>query len=83
MTPEELARKAQQLLDDPLVQQIFAQLDDRYVDDFRKSLPADTAKRETAHARLMALKDVRSALAAFVTDAKIRAHNSGLKNGEK
>ena len=79
MNTEELARKAQQLLDDPLVQQVFAKLEARYINDFRGSAANEAAKRETAYARLTALQDLKRGIEDVVYDHKVRAHNSSLK----
>jgi hypothetical protein len=76
LSPEELARRAQQLLDDAVVQEIFASLEGRYVTEWRHTSPADVQKRETAHASIRALDDFRSRLKSLATAPKVEAHNS-------
>lgn len=77
MTPAELANRAQQLLDDPAVQEIFASLEGRYMTEWRHTSPNDTQKREAAHAAIRALDDFRAKLKALATAPKVDAHNKG------
>lgn len=75
-TPDEIARRSQQLLDDPVVQEIFAALEGRYVTEWRHTPPADVQKREAAHAAIRALDDFRAKLKSLATAPKVEAHNS-------
>lgn len=72
----EIAIKAQQLLDDALVQQIFATLEARYISDWRNSAPDDVQKREAAHASVKALDDFRARLSSLSKAPKVEAHNA-------
>lgn len=76
MTPDETARKAQSLVNDPLVAEIFASLEGRYITEWRHTPPADVQKREAAHAAIRALDDFRSRLKALATAPKVEAHNN-------
>lgn len=76
MTPEETARKAQALVNDPLVAEIFATLEGRYIHQWRNTPPEDVQKREAAHAAIRALDDFRSRLKALATAPKVEAHNN-------
>lgn len=71
----EIARRAQQLIDDPVVQEVFASLEGRYITEWRHTSPADMQKRETAHAAVRALDDFRAKLKALATAPKVDAHN--------
>lgn len=77
MTPQELANRAQQLIDDPVVAEIFASLEGRYITEWRHTPPADVQKREAAHAAIRALDDFRAKLKALATAPKVEAHNKG------
>ena len=81
MTPEETARKAQALVNDPLVAEIFATLEGRYIHQWRNTPPEDVQKREAAHAAIRALDDFRSRLKALATAPKVEAHNN--RNAQK
>lgn len=76
MTPEETARKAQALVNDPLVAEIFATLEGRYIHTWRNTPPEDVQKREAAHAAIRALDDFRSRLKALATAPKVEAYNN-------
>jgi hypothetical protein len=79
-SPTDIARRAQQLIDDPVVQEIFASLEGRYITEWRHTSPNDTQKRETAHAAIRALDDFRAKLKALATAPKVDAHNNrGIK----
>lgn len=81
MTPEETARKAQALVNDPLVAEIFSTLEGRYIHQWRNTPPEDVQKREAAHAAIRALDDFRSRLKALATAPKVEAHNN--RNAQK
>lgn len=76
MTPEETARKAQALVNDPLVAEIFTTLEGRHIHQWRNTPPEDVQKREAAHAAIRALDDFRSRLKALATAPKVEAHNN-------
>jgi hypothetical protein len=77
--PSDIARRAQQLLDDVLVQEIFASLEGRYMHEWRHTPSQDVQKREAAHAAIRALDDFRSKLKALASAPKVDAHNKGSK----
>jgi hypothetical protein len=75
ISPDELARRAQQMLDDAVVAEVFASLEGRYITEWRHTSPADVQKRETAHAAIRALDDFRARLKALAVAPKVEAHN--------
>lgn len=72
----EIARRAQQLIDDPVVTEIFASLEGRYITEWRNTPPADVQKREAAHAAIRALDDVKTKLSSMANAPKVEAHNN-------
>ena len=76
MTPQELANRAQQLLNDAVVAEVFASLEGRYITEWRHT-PADNIdKREAAHAAIRALDDVKMKLQSMANAPKVEAHNN-------
>lgn len=76
MDVAEKARKAQALLDDPLVIQIFADLEAQYTLGWRNTQPADLQKREAAYAATRALEDFKGKLHSLANAPKVDAHNN-------
>ena len=76
MTPEEKARKAEAMINDPLVAEIFATLEGRYIHTWRNTPAKDMQEREAAHAAIRALDDFRSRLKALASAPKVEAHNN-------
>lgn len=76
MDAAEKARKAQALLDDPVVIQIFADLADRYTLDWRNTQPEGHQKREAAYAAIRALEDFKGKLHSMANAPKVDAHNN-------
>lgn len=74
--PREIAIRAQQLIDDPLVQDIFATLERRYIQDWRATGAGEAEKREMAHAAVRAIDDFRARLSALANAPKVNAHNN-------
>lgn len=62
---------ARLILDDPLVQEAFANLETMYIDDWKTSTVDDEVKRDRAYMSLRALNDFKSALQSFVDTGKI------------
>ena len=76
MITDDIARRAKQLLDDEVVQKVFASLEGRYINEWRNTSPVDVQKREAAHAAVRALEDVKTKLSAMANAPKVEAHNS-------
>lgn len=76
ISADDIARRAKQLLDDDVVQQVFASLEGRYITEWRHT-PADNIdKREAAHAAIRALDDVKMKLQSMANAPKVEAHNN-------
>lgn len=76
MDVEQIARRARDLLGDPLFLQVMDSLDARYVSEWRNALPADLQKREAAYAAIRALEDIRGKIGSLANAPKVVAHNS-------
>lgn len=75
MTTYDEALKARQLIEDPLVQKIFSDLEARYVSDWRNTATEDVQKREAAHAGVKALDDFRAKLSSVANAPAVEAFN--------
>lgn len=73
---QETAIRAQQLMNDPLVQEIFAVLEKRYIQEWRGTGAGEAEKREMAHAAVRAIDDFRARLSALASAPKVAAHNN-------
>lgn len=74
MTDEERAergRLAQDLLENPLLQEAIEATDALYWDQWRESPARDSEGRERIHARLVALTDVLKVVKQFAEDGKL------------
>lgn len=76
ISAEDLSRRAKQLLDDEVIQQVFASLEGRYMNEWRNTSPADIQKREAAHAAVRALDDLKTKLSSLANAPKVEAHNA-------
>lgn len=74
--PQATALRAQQLMDDPLVQEIFSMLERRYIQEWRSTGPGEGEKREMAHAAVRAIDDFRARLSVMASAPKVNAHNN-------
>ena len=77
LTPEQLSIHAKNLLDDPMVQEIFERLDRRYV-QLWKNTPTPEA-REACHAAVKALEDIKTQLQSFANNPKVEGFNRNLR----
>ena len=62
---------AQQILNDPLIQEALRQLEGMYINDWKTSTVDDVVKRERAYACVSVLSDFKAALNSFVNTGKI------------
>jgi ribonuclease HI len=79
-TPDEMARKAAQLLADDFVQAVLTSIESRYIHEWRNTSPQDVQKREAAHAAIRAIDDFRAKLKALASAPKVDAHNGRSAN---
>ncbi len=80
-TPDELARRAILLLEDPAILEAVNRMRLRYTADWENSKPEDATTRERAYASLRALTDLIATLRSLVDGPKVDAFNSR-KQGE-
>ena len=62
---------AQQILNDPLIQEALRQLESMYINDWKTSTVDDVVKRERAYACMSVLNDFIGALGSIVNTGKI------------
>lgn len=72
----EIARKAQEMKDSEVVHQIFAQLEGKYIAEWRNAAPNDLQKREAAYAAIRAIEDFKVRLGSLANAPKVEAHNT-------
>lgn len=70
------ARKAKELQEDPFFNGLLAELEARYILDWRNTQPTDLQKREAAYAGLRALEDFKNKLGSTVNAPKVDAYNN-------
>jgi hypothetical protein len=75
-TPQEIARRAKEIMEDEVFLSVFADLEERFTADWRNSQPADTQKRETAWSAIRVLGDIKSRLHSMANAPKVEAHNN-------
>jgi len=76
INPEDAAKRARQLLDDPVVQDVFARLEARYVQNWKNTPPEAPQKREVFYAAVKALEDVKQTLNSLVNAPKVTQFNN-------
>lgn len=76
MDAVEKARKAKEIMEDTVFLQIFADLEARYISEWRNALPGEIQKREAAHANIRALEDIRGRFHSIANAPKVDAHNN-------
>lgn len=79
MTPELLALTARQLLDDPVMKQVFEHLAQSYVRAILASTPDDLQTREIAYQRAQALQEIRADLENMASNIAVTAYNRRLR----
>lgn len=76
MDANEKARRAKEIVEDPVFLQILADLEAKYISDWRNTQPADLQKREGAYASIRGLQDIVGKLNSTVSAPKVDAHNN-------
>lgn len=76
MDANQIARRAQELLGDPLFLQVLESLNARYISEWRNTSPAELSKREGAYASIRALEDIKGKLGSLANAPKVEAHNN-------
>ena len=76
MSAEEKARKAKEILEDNVFQAILADLEAKYISDWRNTQPTDLQKREAAYAAMRALEDIKGKLNSVANAPRVDAHNN-------
>lgn len=76
---EELWRAAGALHRDGAAQEVLKRLEERYVDDWKRSEPAEGDKRDDAYRMVRAVAEFRSELAALAAEPTVAQFNRRLK----
>lgn len=76
LSPDQIAARAQQLLNDAVVAEVFATLERRYIHEWRSTEPSETEKREKAHAAVRALDDIKARLSSLASAPRVQAFNA-------
>lgn len=82
-TKEEIARKAADILADPIFQFAMQSVEDRYLQNWRTSAFNDTAAREMCFIGVRGLEDIRSQLTSMAAAPKVEAFNKSLRAKHK
>ncbi len=64
-------KRAQQFAADPVVVEVLAALEQKYVSDWKSSKPNEEDKRQQAYQRLQMLEDFKVELTIFISDGRI------------
>lgn len=76
MDKEEIARRANGLIEDPIFKMVVEHLEARYISEWRNAPPADLQKQGAAHAAIRALEDIKGKIQSLANAVKIEAHNN-------
>lgn len=76
---EEVSRKAKDLLDDPLVQEVLEILEDRAISEWKQSDPKDTEKRDHAWMTVRVIEQFKTELSSIAANTRITAWNRRLR----
>ena len=82
-TKEEIARKAMDILADPVFQFALQSVEDRYLLNWRSSAFADTTAREMCFVGVRGLEDIRAQLQSMAAAPKVEAFNKSLRAKHK
>lgn len=82
-TKEEIARRANDLLADPILQFVLAEVERRYMNDWRAAKIDDTAKREACWLGVKSLEDIYTQINSMAAAPKVEAFNKGLRAKHK
>lgn len=73
--PSQRAERARQLLEDPLLQEMFAQVREDALNRFADSQREESGVREAAYFEIQALENIQTALKSVVLDARLKNHD--------
>lgn len=82
-TKEEIARRANELLEDPIFQFAIAEVERRYLINWRNSPFDGTNAREACWLGVKGLEDIRAQLQSLATAPKVEAFNKNLRAKHK
>jgi hypothetical protein len=76
ISADEMARKANEMQEDVILQHIFSTLEGKYISEWRSTPPAELQKREAAYAAIRALEDIKGKIGSLANAPRVDAHNN-------
>lgn len=83
MTPKQVSETARKLLSDELVQQLFADIEQRYKDRMINTEPADHEERERCYQMVRAVRDLQDELRIAAHQQAVTDFNNSLRSRHK
>jgi hypothetical protein len=80
---EEIAKRAEELISDPILQFALAEVERRYLENWRLSKFNDTAAREACWLGVKSLEDIQAQLNSLASAPKVEAFNKSLRAKHK
>ena len=82
-TKEELSKRAEELLQDPILQFVLAEVERRYLENWRTSKFGDVSAREACWLGVKSLEDIHAQLNSLIAAPKVEAFNKSLRAKHK
>ena len=82
-TKEEIARRAEELLADPILQFVLQEVERRYLENWRLSKFSDTEAREACWLGVKSLEDIHAQINSLASAPKVEAFNKSLRAKHK
>lgn len=82
-TKEQIAKRAEEILADPIFQFAMQSVEDGYLRNWRNSAFQDAPAREMCWIGVKGLEDIRSQLQSMATAPKVEAFNKNLRAKHK
>lgn len=83
MTKEEIARRANELLADPILQFVLSEVERRYLENWRLTKFDGTAAREACWLGVKSLEDIMAQINSLASAPKVEAFNKSLRAKHK
>jgi hypothetical protein len=79
MDDYQIQQRASEIVNDPVIQEVFSRLQSVYVATILNSSPEDTKTREIAYQRAIALDEIRADLRSLASSGKVTEFNRRLR----
>jgi len=80
MTPEEITRRAKELLEDPVLTQALADIEQMHFDRWRNTMSVDHEERERCWYAYQAVDQLRQQIRSVARGQDVEAHNRRIKS---